>query len=426
MFAPRRDLSSPSGFERLFAVAVLFYSTGAFWRLLQSGRNVASGTWTGALLTNFLWILVYATAFYFLKSHCIVPWHRWRPALLLLLPVPVAFLSMFWSEDRFLTFLRCTALLGTTVVALYFALRFSIREIVHFAAGALGIAAAASVLVAVLVPSFGVGVDDYQGIWLGAFGQKNELGGMMAVGFLVYLILFLSEKKWRVLWLCLGVLSLFLVIEADSMTSLVVCCAVPYLLWVSKKTLTRKCHFAVRLIYFAAPVLLLVMTLVAEFDRILDLMGRSTDLTGRTVLWVLASEAVSDKPYLGHGYEAFWRGYEGTAGDIWVKLGSFFYYSHNGFLEILLGLGLLGLVCMLVALCFYARSALRVLRSERAIASLWPWGLLLYLPLSNLLEGNLMRSNNLPWLLYTITALSLCTNSLYARSGVILERELSA
>lgn len=399
--------SPPSYMERLFGVAVLFYSTGAFWRLLQTSRDVETGTWTGALVTNCLWVTAYLIAFGFLRSRCTIPWRLWKRAVIFLLPVSVAFASLLWSDDRLITFLRCAALVGTSVIALYLALRFSEQEILRFAAYALGIAAVGSLVVAICVPSFGVGTDEYEGIWLGAFAQKNELGEMMTAGFLIYLLLLWHERFRRVIWFAFAALSLFLVFKADSMTSFGICCAIPYLLWVSKKTLTREGSTVKRLVYFGFPVLLLVATLVAEFDNVLEAMGRNADLTGRTVLWILASQAALERPYFGHGYEAFWRGYEGTGGEIWAQLGHFYYYSHNGFLEIALGLGVVGLVAMLIALIFFSRHALRKLRGGQALA-FWPWVLVLYLVLSNLLEGTLMRSNNLPWLLYTITAINLC------------------
>jgi exopolysaccharide production protein ExoQ len=399
-----------ANFERFFAVSVLFYSTGALWRVLQGSRDTESGAWTGALMTNFLWIVVYLTALWLLRR-CLVPWHLWKKSLVLLLPVPVALVSLLWSQDRGLTSLRCGALIGTTVVALYFAVRFTIRKIVHFLAYALGLAAISSIIAAVCVPRFGVGTGEFQGIWLGAFGQKNELGGMMTIGFLVNLVLFWHERSRRIVWFCLAAISLFLVLKADSMTSFAICCSLPYLFWVSKKTLSRGGRVFTRILCFGLPVLLVAAVVGLEFDRIVEASGRSADLTGRTVLWAAVAPAILDRPYLGYGYEAFWRGYEGPAGEVWRQLGNYYYYSHNGFLEVLLGLGLIGLVSMLIALVFYSRSAFRALQVQGgdAIAAFWPWAFLLYLFLSNLLEGNLMKSNNLPWLLYMITAMSLCS-----------------
>jgi exopolysaccharide production protein ExoQ len=402
---------STSG-ERLFAVLVLLYSTGAFWRILQGNRDPEpSGTWTGALLTNTLWILIYSIVFFLLRNRCVIPRGLWRKSFLMLLPIPIAVLSLAWTEDRLLTFLRCGALAGTTLVALYLALRFTIGEILIFAAWALGIAAIGSTIFALMIPSYGIGTGEYQGLWIGAFAQKNELGMMMSVGFLVYLLLLWHDRSHRMIWFSFAALSLFLVLRADSMTSFAVCCALPYLLWVSTKTLVKKQRVWIRLLYFALPISVLASGLALQFDRVVEAMGRSSDLTGRTILWgVVVSKAILDKPYLGYGYEAFWRGYESTAGEIWNELGLYQYYSHNGFLEILLGLGLLGLVAMLVAFVFFFKNALQSLQKQKGLNAVWPWALILYLLLSNLAEGNLMKSNNLPWLLYMITVLSLSIN----------------
>jgi O-antigen ligase len=224
------------------------------------------------------------------------------------------------------------------------------------------------------------------------------------------MVLFLHERSRRLLWFSLAALSLFLVLKADSMTSFAICCALPYLFWVSKKTLTRKVHVITRIFYFGLPVLIVAARVVLEFDRVTEAVGRGVGLTGRTVLWAAVAPAIFDRPYLGYGYEAFWRGHEGASGEVWAQLGNYYYYSHNGFLEVLLGLGLIGLISMLIALFLYSSCAFHALQRERgdAIAAFWPWAFLMYLPLSNLLEGNLMKSNNLPWLLYMITALSLC------------------
>jgi len=296
------------------------------------------------------------------------------------------------------------------LVALYFAVRFTVREILHFASCALALAAIGSTIAAIYVPSFGVGRDEYQGLWLGAFGQKNELGEMMTVGFLVNMVLFWQERSHRLLRLSLAAISLFLMLKADSMTSFTICCILPYLFWASKKILTKKGDAIIRILQFGLPVLILAAGVTMQFGRILEVMGRSADLTGRTVLWAAVAPAILDKLYLGYGYEAFWRGYQGAAGEIWAQMGDLYSYSHNGFLEVLLGLGLVGLVSMLTALVFYSRSAFQALQRQGndAIAAFWPWAFLMYLLLSNLLAGNLMKSNNLPWLLYMITALSLC------------------
>ena len=402
----QKTLSPPTRGEKLFTMWALFYSTGAFWRVLQGHADLESGNWKGALVTNLLWIFVYLAAIFLLRRRCDVPRNLWKNSLPMLLPIPVAVLSLAWSDDPFLTFLRCGALIGTTLLGLYIALRYTIREVLVLTAGALGIAAISSLVCALWVPSFGLGTDEFQGIWIGAFAHKNTLGAMMRIGFLVSLLLAWYERTHKIRWLGLAALSIFLIIQADSMASLVICCALPYFLWVSNKTLARPGSASVRLSYFGLPALLFVAGVALKYEDIVEMLGRDTQLSGRSTLWVLVSRAILDKPYFGYGYEAFWRGYEGMAGEIWKQIGSFQFYSHNGFLEVLLGLGLIGLISVLIALIFFAKNALRLLQKSKTLDTFWPWAFFLYLVASNLTEANLMRSNTLPWLLYTITALS--------------------
>lgn len=400
--------SCPTTTEKAFCVLVLLYSTGAFWRIFQGPHDVESTIWTGAPLTNALWILAYIIALFLIRSRCELPPHLWRTIVPMLLPIPVAIISLVWSQDRLLTFLRSATLIGTCLVALYIALRYTMREILLLLAWTLGIAATASIVAVVFVPSFGLGTEFQEGLWWGVFGHKNEMGGMMMIAFVVYLVLLRCERRQKIIWIALAALSLFLIIKADSMTSFVICCTLPYLLWASNKTLRKRGRISVRLLYFALPVLLIAVPLVLKFDSVTEAVGRSADLNGRVVLWIVVSNAILDKPFLGYGYQAFWRGYEGASGEIWERMGQFHYYSHNGFLEILLGTGLLGLATMLIALTLYGKEALALLRNDHSIDGVWPWAFFLYTVGSNLLEGSLMKPNYLPWFLYTITALSLC------------------
>lgn len=401
----------PSGMERLFALFVLFFATGAFWSYIQGSRDPEAGVWLGSLVTNGLWVACYAIAFFLIRSRCVVPKGMLKDSMLMLLPVPIAFISLLWSDDRMLTLLRSMALLGTSIVALYLALRFTIREIVQLLAAALSFTAITSFLMATLLPKYGIDQYEFQGIWLGAFTQKNALGGTMVVACLVLGLMLWWERSHRLWRFSVLLLSLFLIVKADSMASLGVCCVLPYLMWVSRKSWATKGHYVGRVLSLAVPVLIVIVVTVTYFDQLLDMIGRDANLTGRTLLWALVMQAISQRPYVGYGYEAFWRGYEGTAGEIWQQMNQFQFYSHNGFLEVMLGLGLAGLVAILIALVIFGKRSLQRLQGD-SLATAWPWAFFLYLILSNLLEGSLMKSNTLPWMLYTVTALSLSVNRL--------------
>jgi hypothetical protein len=153
-----------------------------------------------------------------------------------------------------------------------------------------------------------------------------------------------------------------------------------------------------------------------NFERVTDAIGRDPTLTGRTTLWGLVYEAIQEKPLLGYGYEAFWQGGNGLAGDIWAKLafiqgidpgvGQNLFYSHNGFLEVCLGLGLVGLVVFTACLVSLVVKALHLVRKPFCLDTVWPWLFLSYLILSNLAEASYMKSNTLPWILFSILVLN--------------------
>jgi O-antigen ligase len=72
--------------------------------------------------------------------------------------------------------------------------------------------------------------------------------------------------------------------------------------------------------------------------------GRNITLTGRTDLWASVLE-LSTNPILGAGYASFWLG------DRLATLWDLYFFrptqAHNGYLEIYLNLGILGVICLL-------------------------------------------------------------------------------
>lgn len=82
----------------------------------------------------------------------------------------------------------------------------------------------------------------------------------------------------------------------------------------------------------------------------LALMGREDDanqLAGRLPLWTELVHYVQQQPWLGHGYGAFWSAarVEEISADLSWDVAA----AHSSYMELLLGLGLVGLVLALVA-----------------------------------------------------------------------------
>ncbi|CAA9319106.1 MAG: hypothetical protein AVDCRST_MAG93-5659, partial [uncultured Chloroflexia bacterium] len=134
---------------------VFFLSTGALIPLLiRQGAQGDQELAQGDPLSQVVWLGVYATT-----SLLIVT--RWRRFLwvatrdkLLLLLVGLAVVSVVWSVAPAITLRRDVALLGTTLVGAYFAMRYEPGEQLRLLAWALGVAALLSLLFALALPSY--------------------------------------------------------------------------------------------------------------------------------------------------------------------------------------------------------------------------------------------------------------------------------
>jgi len=85
-----------------------------------------------------------------------------------------------------------------------------------------------------------------------------------------------------------------------------------------------------------------------------SLMGRSEDLTGRATIWARLIPYAMAKPILGHGVGGFWTD----------ALREETIASHNGYLEIILNLGFLGLFLFLMLIVSWARKTPMIMAAD--------------------------------------------------------------
>lgn len=74
-------------------------------------------------------------------------------------------------------------------------------------------------------------------------------------------------------------------------------------------------------------------------------LGKDATLTGRTDLWSLADQVASQSPWLGRGFNSFWRLGNLDAEAMWRKFGILNrtgFNFHNGYIEMNVDLGMIG------------------------------------------------------------------------------------
>ena len=133
-----------------------------------------------------------------------------------------------------------------------------------------------------------------------------------------------------------------------------------------------------------------------------------TTITGRTKLWSLLLEMIKKRPWLGYGYGAFWLGNDGPSAEVWRVITWWKPpHAHNGWLDLWLELGLLGLISFLIGFLFNIIRALNLMRLHQKSETIWPLLYLVFIVLFNLTTSTLMVQNEIFWVLYVAVSFSL-------------------
>lgn len=123
----------------------------------------------------------------------------------------------------------------------------------------------------------------------------------------------------------------------------------------------------------------------------------------RRVVWSYVWEDFLRRPLLGYGFDAYWTGDEMFVfqGINWTPR-----HAHNGFLEALLQMGLLGTVATLIHAMLVMRRGLVIGRQNLRIEGVWPLAYILMHLLFNFTYALFLGQNSLPWVLYVSVSLS--------------------
>jgi O-antigen ligase len=131
---------------------------------------------------------------------------------------------------------------------------------------------------------------------------------------------------------------------------------------------------------------------------LLKTVGRDATLTGRTEIWKQVL-AVDDSPILGAGFESFW---------LEAPLDRTFSFhvneAHNGYLEVYLNLGWVGVVLLALVIVAAHRNVMGMLRQDREVGALlfaYLVGLMAY----NMAEAG-FRMMSLGWICFLLAAIA--------------------
>ena len=212
-------------------------------------------------------------------------------------------------------------------------------------------------------------------MYTGIATQKNSLGNLVMV-FLFFVVWDYLESRsgrrdrlWRRRWwghlvlLVIGADLLYLSNSANSLVDMVVGLALlaGRRIWMRSPTV-RVVVLGVAL--SVPPLILFTQGFVSDFMPVLDALGRNATLTGRTEIW-RSINASTVNPLIGCGFWNFWNSPKGVALS-WAMGGEgrLTPNAHNGFLELYLDGGAIGVTVVVVWLLAAARQILRTAYRE--------------------------------------------------------------
>ena len=202
-------------------------------------------------------------------------------------------------------------------------------------------------------------------------------------------------------------MTLWLLVGSQSATSKL-CLALGFLVIAAAQTRTVKRHPA--LLTVTVP-LVICLYLTLAFGLGIDInaeiakaVGRDPTLTGRTVIWN-AVLSLQTNPLVGCGYETFWLG--PRLEKIW-GMGVIVNEAHDGYLEIYLSLGFIGIFLLTAFLISSYRKNRATLKAFPILGS-FTFALWSILPLYNITESAFR--GQLMWVIFLLGAMVVPTAS---------------
>jgi O-antigen ligase len=128
--------------------------------------------------------------------------------------------------------------------------------------------------------------------------------------------------------------------------------------------------------YFVVGFLLLMsflsvaVVMVVWPDFLFTLLGKDVTLTGRTEIWSAVLDSIAKRPLLGYGYQAFWLGLQGESYRVILAVSWVLAQAQNGFLDVMLEMGVAGLTIVLLVFGFAFRDGVVCLFQSRDQAQL--------------------------------------------------------
>ncbi|MGD1950843.1 MAG: O-antigen ligase family protein [Leptolyngbyaceae cyanobacterium] len=406
-------------FEYVFAfLSLLIYSDAVLIVIITGGASEGDGF--NFLNANYTPVKLFYLANYFITLLLLA--FRYKRTLYTLQsnPLFVAIslyipLSVFWSYAPGDTFSAGIALTFSTLFGVYLASRFSLKQQVMILGYVLVTITVLSLLFAIILPKYGIMGGIHLGAWRGVFVHKNQAGKIMVMACAVQFMLFNYVKDRYHKWVFLvGIgLSFLMIIQTTSGGALINSVFVMVIVVLTRIFRAEPRKLLISVIFLAATAAFIAMAYNPLMSFTLRLIGKDPTLTGRTDIWEYILIKIGERPALGYGLAAFWRGVNGESVYIFERAGWEVPDSHHGFLDMTLQIGIIGSSMVCLALWQTLLRGIARIRLYGSWLSSWLAVYSLYIVIVNLSETSLLIQNNIFWILTASTSFTASVEAKY-------------
>ena len=331
----------------------------------------------------------------------------WKSNWSLILFLIFSFSSLLWTVYFPATLYKLIFLSFSTFAGSYLAVRYRAHGLIRILTWVGVIFAVLSVVVIEMIPLVGIMQNrPFVGSWVGIFWHRNHTGNIFAFFNMIALLRLLFDNeaasRQRLIFGLLYILSAAMVFGSRSATGLIVFLFLHFVtgltfVWLRFHKRLKPWH------YYAAGGMLLAAFLIFITNTafFFGLLGRTPSMTGRIPLWEdLFRTVYLQNPLLGYGYGALWMQ---KSFRLFMQIRHHWpfqvYFADNGFFDILLNLGVVGLLLFLaVYIPLGVRSFKQAVRSKHWL-SFFPFLTFLYIFIGNLTYSFLLEVDQMVWLL---------------------------
>jgi exopolysaccharide production protein ExoQ len=384
----------------IYIVFVLTLSTGAFVSNFIGNQEANP---EGSPVLKIAWGLIYIVTILRLMSRRREAVHIISCNKPLVYIILLALASTIWSIDPLRTITTAGTLALTSLVALDISLSYGIQRQLKAVCLVLFAVIALSVIVEVFFPGFVPGGADQGDAWHGVFVAKNNFGRATCLWVTAFITLY--RNRWiRGVIVASGV-GLALLSQSVSAVIYIGFMVLIVASWSIFKWKNTPRAIAIIVIIVTASIAVGVAS--QNLKRLTPMVGKDPHLSKRTDLWELSLAAVRKNPALGYGFVAFWNADSQPAARIREELNWDVPHAHNGYVEIALGLGMVGLIlCAIVYAGLLKRAYIFFMGGSESYRR-WPLSFLATTILYQFTESTIFNGNNVNFLLFCCLAFSL-------------------